>query len=64
MMKIVRVSSFTGKENVMILDVTPEQINAWQNGELIQNAMPHLSPEEREFLITGSTPEEWEAIFG
>ena len=27
--------------------------------ELIQNAMPNLSADEREFLMTGITPEEW-----
>jgi hypothetical protein len=26
--------------------------------------MPHLTNEEREFLITGYTPEDWESIFG
>jgi hypothetical protein len=63
-MLIEKVSNFTGKVNTMNLDVTPAQIEAWIGGELIQNAMPNLSVEEREFLITGTTPEEWKAIFG
>jgi hypothetical protein len=25
----------------------------------IQNAMPHLSVDDREFIMTGVTPEEW-----
>jgi len=36
-----------------------DQYDAWKGGELIQNAMPNLSADEREFLMTGITPEEW-----
>lgn len=36
----------------------------WQNGELIQNAMPDLSPTEREQLISNLCPECQEIIFG
>lgn len=36
----------------------------WQmQGKLIQNAFPELSAGEREFLITGITPEEWNELF-
>ena len=47
----------------MELDVTPEQLSDWQNGTLIQDAMPQLTPEEREFLITGFLPQEQDDIF-
>lgn len=40
------------------------QWDAWQNGAHIQNAMPELTADEREFLLTGMTPEEWDATFG
>lgn len=36
----------------------------WQNGELIQNAMPKLSPTEREQLISGFCPDCQTVIFG
>ena len=36
----------------------------WGGGALIQEAMPSLSKEEREFLITGITPTMWAHIFG
>lgn len=39
--------------------ITRTQWDAWQAGEHIQNAMPQLGPEEREFLLSGMTPEEW-----
>ena len=63
-MRMAITSRFTGKVNVMDLAVTDEQIRDWQNGTLIQRAMPNLTAAEREFLMTGSTPEEWEEIFG
>jgi len=63
-MEITRKSIFSGKESTMDLDVTEEQLIRWTHGELIQNVMPHLSDDEREFMMTGSTPEEWEEMFG
>lgn len=48
----------------MDLDVTEEQLIRWKGGQLIQNVFPHLSPDEREFLMTGITPQEWEETFG
>ena len=32
-------------------------------GELIQNVMPHLTPSEREFLMTGMSLEEQAGVF-
>ena len=29
---------------------------------LIQEAFPHLTPDEREYVLTGLTPEEWDAM--
>lgn len=43
--------------------MTQAQIDDWQSGTLIQNAMPHLNADDREFLMTGITPEEWEKTF-
>ena len=54
---------FTGVIHTLEINVTPEQIARWQGGELIQNAMPNLTPDEREFIKTGVTAEEWEAAF-
>ena len=36
-----------------ILPVNSQQIKAWQEGELIQRAMPNISNEERELFISG-----------
>jgi len=62
-MKITRTSRLTGKTSVMDLDITQAQLDAWVDGELVQNAMPELSAEEREFLMTGITPDEWDSVF-
>lgn len=35
----------------------------YKNGDLIQNAFPFLSADEREFLITGLLPEEFDNLF-
>lgn len=57
-------SIITGRINQMDIPVTPEEIEAWQKGDqLIQHAFPHLTPDQREFLQTGSTPWEWDEAF-
>ena len=60
---ITKHSPFTGKIHSMDIPVTQEQINKWQNGELIQKAMPNLTPDQREFIMTGITPTEWDSVF-
>ena len=62
-MLIERKSMVSGKVHAMDLDVTQDQIAAWNSGMYIQDAMPKLSDEEREFMMTGITPEEWDATF-
>ena len=62
-MKITRTSHLTGVERTRDIDVTQEQIDAWEAGALIQDAMPHLSCSEREFIKSGITDEEWDAFF-
>lgn len=63
-MNITRVCPITGVVNSMEIDCSEEQLNQWKNGALIQHAMPHLSADEREFIVSGMTPEVWEKIFG
>jgi hypothetical protein len=63
-MQITRTSAFSGKTSTMDLDVSPEQMDAYHNGALLQVAFPNLSPDEREFFKTGITPQEWDAQFG
>ena len=62
-MLITRVSLLTQETRVKEIDITPAQLKAWEDGMLIQNAMPHLNPSDREFIISGSTDKEWDAAF-
>lgn len=69
-MLVSRVSTITGMAHVRELDITIEQLNAWQNASgndpnrFAQNAFPNLPAEDREFLISGITLEEWTEFFG
>jgi hypothetical protein len=63
-MRISKTDPFTGKTNTLELDITLDQYGRIQTGvELIQNIVPHLSPDEREFLITGIVGDSWDQIF-
>jgi len=40
-----------------------EDLEAWENGELIQDALPYLTAGERELLISGTCDDCWEKMF-
>ena len=61
-MRIIRRSLVSGETNVMDLPVTQMQLQEWKNGGLIQNVFPNLTPDEREFIQTGITPNEWQQV--
>lgn len=63
-MRISKIDPFTGKTNTLELDITLEQYGRIQAGaEPIQHIVPHLTPDEREFLITGIVGDSWDQIF-
>jgi len=62
-MMITRKSPLTGNEHTMEIDITKTAMYAWKCGELIQVAMPDVTPEEREFIQTGYTPSDWKKMF-
>jgi hypothetical protein len=61
-MIIRRRSPFTGDILEWDLPVTQEQLDRWRAGELIQRAMPGLTAPQREFIISGATPDDWEVM--
>jgi hypothetical protein len=64
-MRVTKKSVLTGDVHTREIPITEEQLREWTNGNLlIQQAFPQLSPNDREFLMTGVTPEEWEGAFG
>ena len=65
-MIVRRKSDWTGKVNEMDIPLSEEHLNRWQSGQcgLVQNEFPDLTADQREFLMTGCTPEEWDELFG
>lgn len=64
-MLIERTSPITMANHIWDIDVTQQQLdNYYYMGYLVQQAFPHISAEEREFIKTGITPEEWDDMFG
>ena len=61
-MIITRKSPLSGEMNSIEISVTQEQLDAYATGTLIQDAMPNLTPDEREFIMTGLTAEEWDTL--
>jgi hypothetical protein len=62
-MLITKFSPHSMRDNSREIDVSQSQLDRWKAGELIQNVMPHLSADDREFLMTGLTPQDWEEMF-
>ena len=63
-MVISRFSPVSLKINEMSMMLDPADLARWSRGAaLIQNAMPYLTPAEREFLISGVLPSEWDTLW-
>ena len=59
-MNITRVSMLSGVERTLDIPVTDEQLSNWNSGMLIQDVMPNLTDDQREFIISGITADEWD----
>lgn len=46
------------------LEVPDKGFRLWKKGELIQDAMPELSADKRELLISGTCGKCWNVMFG
>ena len=66
MIQVTRQSVITKKINTMELPITQEHLDIYETvGDiLIQDAFPNLDKEQREFILTGITPQEWNDTFG
>lgn len=59
--KVTRRSPITGELNTVLIEMTQDQIDRYKkNEEHIQHIFPNLSANEREFILTGMTPEDWD----
>ena len=61
-MIISRKNPMTGEVRSVSISITPEQLAAYESGTVIQLAAPNLTPDEREFILTGFLPEEFDAL--
>ena len=52
----------TGKDHTV--RVPGPGLFKWRNGAPVQEAFPDVSPGDREFLITGTSPAGWDSMFG
>jgi hypothetical protein len=61
-------SLFTGKQNQREYPIQDQQrIIKWlydENRRAVQSEFPEYSADDREFLVSGCTPEEWEELLG
>lgn len=65
MTKFTRRSLATGITHTVELPITQEEWDKFlKSNSLIQRAFPNLTPDQREFLISGTTPDEWDEMFG
>lgn len=62
-MEITRKSAYSGIIRTKELDITSEQALRINDGEHIQNVLPHLSEDDREFILTGIVQSEWDEMF-
>ena len=65
-MKITMRSPRTGEETTMDLDITQEQLDEFRDPKrvrLVQHIFPSLTKDECEFIKTGYTSADWDAMF-
>ena len=60
---ITRTSPFTGKTKELTVNIDIDDYERYLDGELVQNAFPYLTADEREFILSGIYPGEWELNF-
>ena len=63
LIRVTATSMLSGNRNSMELPIRSGQLHRWLDGALIQDAMPNLNADQREFLMTGITPAEWNTMF-
>ena len=61
---VVAESPFSGSVNEMVLSISPSEwdvaYDKWASGAYIQDAFSMLDDGEREFLMTGITPDQFD----
>ena len=61
-MEVFKQCKITGEE--YSVQMMTDDFIAWRDdGVLVQDALPYLSAEEREFLVSGINPTEWSELY-
>jgi len=67
-MLITKTSPLNGVQNTLEVNITKKQYqricDRFHSKELIQDIVPDLDKDLREFLISGYTPKDWKKMFG
>lgn len=65
-MRLKRISDISGLENEIELPYSEEEFRKrekqWIDGMYIQDAFPECTDDQREFIMTGITEEEWKDL--
>lgn len=65
---VTNISTLTGEMHHLEINIDfdsfVQSLIDWMEGGLIQNCFPELTPDEREFIVSGITADEWESRFG
>lgn len=62
LMRVWGKCKFTGEEYECT--VPADGLTRYLNGEPVQVALPQVSVDDREFLISGISPKGWKKVFG
>lgn len=62
---LITKTDIFGETASMEIPITADQLREIETRgtRLIQDVAPYLSADQREFLMTGLTPEKWDAMF-
>jgi hypothetical protein len=64
-MNVTRTSLISRTTSTIFIEgLTQEMLDLHEGGALVQDAMPCIPQELREFIMTGITPEEWSRCLG
>lgn len=66
-MEVERVSVLTGEQHTRSIPIDEDRLRTIEHqilyhDKLIQDIAPDLNEDDREFILSGITPEEWETM--
>jgi len=62
-MKITKNCVYTNRKNTMEIGITEDQYKELREGADIDQLLPEITYEEREFLLTGALPGEMDDLY-